>query len=324
MKFKIRFADKIVGLFIIVAIIGLLGIVFVLGANQRWFAKNWSYVARFQTAKGLTRGMGITYKGFEIGKVANVRLNSRNDVELLFYIFDEHRKKVTANSVIELASSPLGSSLVFYPGITSLVPLPENSIIPAFGSDQGQAIIALGLADRPTRSDDSISAIISNIEGITGQFNELLKSNADELDEMVKSLSATTVALNAALEGKGYGSIGTIVNELAATIQNLEKLTREVDGLIPRLLDPTGETVYPAIVKILKDVETGIQKLKEFSEFISGQAPQISGLIEKSRTTLEMGQDVLEGLKNNPLISGGISEERTQPSTLKGFRDKEF
>ncbi len=41
MKFKIKFADQIVGLFIIIALVLFGTIVIMLGINQRWFSKNY-------------------------------------------------------------------------------------------------------------------------------------------------------------------------------------------------------------------------------------------------------------------------------------------
>ncbi|HEQ71072.1 MAG TPA: MCE family protein, partial [Spirochaetia bacterium] len=108
MRFAIRFADKLVGLFVLVAIIGLLGVIIVLGANQRWFAKNYYFYTFFQSGKGISRGMPITFKGFEIGKVSSVEMNDKNEVVVHYYIYDTYYSKVKLNSVIELASSPLG------------------------------------------------------------------------------------------------------------------------------------------------------------------------------------------------------------------------
>ena len=41
----------------------------------------------------------------------------------------------------------------------------------------------------------------------------------------------------------------------------------------------------------------------------------------KERAT---GQDVLEAIKNNPLLAGGVSKEREQPTTYQSYRDEDF
>ncbi|RPJ08764.1 MAG: MCE family protein [Spirochaetaceae bacterium] len=317
MKFGIRYADKIVGLFILLALVCLIIIIIVLGANQHWFSKNWVHFTRFETAKGLTRGMPITYKGFEIGRIASTRLDENSQVEAKYYIYDEYHSKVTENSVIELASSPLGSSMLFYPGNTSTEPMPEEAYIPSRNSEEGRAIYALQLAEFPEKSEDTISSIMANVDEITAGINKLLQDNAQELDTMVKSLSAVTYDLSQATQGRGSGPI-------ALTLRNIEMHTRDINGLIPKLLDPTGNEVYPAIQKMLKDIDYIVNDLKKFSTFLSGTTPQITGILEQGRDALDMGKDVLEGLKNNPLLSGGITEKPTQPSTIRSFRDEAF
>ncbi len=47
MKFKIRFADQIVGLFLLVGVLGVAAILILIGINQRWFAKNYYFTSRF-------------------------------------------------------------------------------------------------------------------------------------------------------------------------------------------------------------------------------------------------------------------------------------
>ncbi len=63
MKFKIRFADQIVGIFVLVAIIAVAAILVLIGVNQRWFAKNYYYQSRFASGDGLSVGMPLVLKG---------------------------------------------------------------------------------------------------------------------------------------------------------------------------------------------------------------------------------------------------------------------
>ena len=42
MKFKIKHADQIVGLFSLIAIVGLIALIFSIGVTQKWFEKKYS------------------------------------------------------------------------------------------------------------------------------------------------------------------------------------------------------------------------------------------------------------------------------------------
>ncbi len=118
MKLKIRFAEQIVGSFLLVAILGVVAILVLIGINQRWFARNYIFTSRFASADGLTVGMPIMLKGFDIGKITRISLNEQDEVDVQFLVEDTYYDRVRPNSVLQLVSSPigLGVSLKFIPG----------------------------------------------------------------------------------------------------------------------------------------------------------------------------------------------------------------
>ena len=75
---------------------------------------------------------------------------------------------------------------------------------------------------------------------------------------------------------------------------------------------------------MLITINASLDEVEQFSGFINNTQPQILGLLDESRAAINTGQDVLEGLSNNPLIRGGITREVTQPSTFQSYRDAQF
>jgi len=45
MKFRIRYADQLVGVFLLLAVLAIAVILVFLGINQRWFAKDYQFAA---------------------------------------------------------------------------------------------------------------------------------------------------------------------------------------------------------------------------------------------------------------------------------------
>ena len=90
MKFKIKYADQIVGLFIIVALAMLAVIVILVGVNQRWFAKDYSFWTVFSSANGVSPGTAIVMNGFTVGKIDKISLNDDNKVDVYFHIYDTY------------------------------------------------------------------------------------------------------------------------------------------------------------------------------------------------------------------------------------------
>lgn len=351
MKFKIRFAQQIVGLFILVAAVALLAIVVSMGANQRWFAKNYPYYSVFSTAQGLSIGMPITYKGFQIGKITDITLEARSEVRVDFFVQDTYLDLVIENSILQLVTSPIGigGGLVFHQGAGTGDPIPEGALIPSLNSKEGQAIVENDLVIMPANAD-SINQLIAQIEPILKNANMLLLSVNDTLS-----------TVNSALEGRDDGPLGVtfaqipgLLEEVEATLisvslettavlenvahitENLEATTTELrdpTGLIPRLLDADGSiatllddnnVLYDQVETMLVSINATLDEVNDFSGYLSSTTPQIAGLLEESREAIGTGQDVLEGLSNNPLIRGGITPEMPQPATFQSYRDDTF
>lgn len=316
MKFRIRFADQVVGFFIILGIAFLGFAIILMGLNQRWFAKNYYYHSMFPTAEGLSTGMAIKLKGFEIGKISAISLTPNNQVNIEFYIYDTFHSKIYDFSILELVSNPLGlgGGMVFHPGIKKTAPLPEYSFIPSKGISEGKLLVQQGKVKMP-EGDEVIGAIFSQVDSILYQINKL------------------TTTINLALAGRDKGKIGQILNNIDQTIIDLDKIAKEPadyiskfwaeDSSIAAILDDEQKLIGEIQIAITS-LNSSLTEIEKFSQFLSGSTGQLSGLFEDARKALSEGQDVLEGLKNNPLLRGGISEQVKQPDTFQSLRDEDF
>ena len=351
MKFQIRFVDQIVGLFIILAMMSVVFILVMMGINQRWFAKDYKYTSNFKTGNGLSVGMPIKLKGFQIGSVDKIHLLDDNTVEINFHIFDTYIEKVRKNSVIELSVSPIGiggEGMLFHPGKATDI-IPELSFIPSTDFSEGKELIAKELVNVPPR-DDTILNIINDI-------SPLLRTT----DKTLYSLNELLIATTATINGTKEGPIGDIIEEISIMVtmlnstisnamisaneilkntsgitSNIEITTAgmtETKGLITHLLDPKGslatlldddDELYKELFSIIAEIANTTEELTSFVNYINTTQPQISELLEGSREALAKGKDVLEGLSNNPLLRGGITGVTEQPTTFMSYGEEEF
>jgi len=389
MKFRIRFADQVVGAFLLLAALGVAAILVLVGINQRWFAKDYTFRSRFDSAGGLSVGMPVMLKGFEIGQISRISLNDDNQVDVLFSVQDTYIDRVLPDSVLELTSSPigLGVTLNFHPGAAAGPPLTEMAFIPSLDLPEGRALVDDGRVVLP-KGDDVIGSVIGKVNPILDEVRSALtqirrvvqtvdlalQGKSGPVGGMVVDLAATPDKVNALIDdvnarvaqiadqvGTVMGRVDTVVTDLggiAGTTQaTLDSLSRDLGaitgnlktttdgltdtrGLVTRLLDPKGSVatllddknqLYGQIEGSLAQVQeavTGLTKIVEqvnaFVAFMNGTQPQISGILETGRTTLEKGNDVLEAVRNNPLLKGGVPESKEQTTTLKSYRDEDF
>ena len=173
MKFKIRFADQIVGLFVLAAIVAVALVLILIGVNQRWFARNYSFTSEFSSGDGLFVGMPISLKGFDIGKISSMRLNDQNEVDVRFYIEDTYYNRVKRDSVLELTSSPIGLGSVAEVPLREEhdPPIAERSFIPSLDSDEGRQLVEDGKVEIP-KGADVIGSVIAKINPILDETRQ--------------------------------------------------------------------------------------------------------------------------------------------------------
>ncbi|HHU37272.1 MAG TPA: MCE family protein [Treponema sp.] len=303
MKFKIRYADQIVGILAISAILALVLTIFLLGSRQRWFARDYNFTTNFESASGMSVGMPLQYKGFTIGKIKKLTLNETNSVDVLFYIFDSFYNRAREGSVVELLVNPigLGNQFLLHPGIGETL-LEEGSCIPRLDSPEGISYVAMGRVIIP-RKDDTIANIISQINPFLCTLNQTLVLINEAFDGTGTGPLAQTLDNAAGITGELYTSLDSILSDISSLTQAISDPT----GLVPKLIDPDG-TLFQSIGNSLQAVEGTLNNIEGASEIMRLKFPQIARLIDDIRIAVLQGQDVLEGLTNNPLLKGGISD----------------
>jgi phospholipid/cholesterol/gamma-HCH transport system substrate-binding protein len=357
MRFRVKYADKFVGLFVIVAALFLVGGIVLLGANQRWFSKDIRFTTRFSSASGAAPGTAIMMRGFQVGKVIKVKLNDANEVDAEFVIYDSYYPKVKEYSIIELVTSPigLGTQLLFHPGKGESLASP-GSFIPLADSDEGRDLIDRGLVDIPVK-DDPITRLLAGVNPFIENANKT-----------IVTINRTLTEINRALAGQSTGPLGAIVNNasdavshadtmvadlstqattlvekanalvdsVTAISKNLEATTaaiRDPTGLVPRLLDAKGSiktmlddknALYDNIEGSIAELQKTLKNIQDITGSLSGEMPSIAMTIDEGRAAIKQAQDVLTGLKNNPLLKGGIPARVEQQPQSQSMREGQF
>jgi phospholipid/cholesterol/gamma-HCH transport system substrate-binding protein len=347
MQFRIRFANQIVGAFILLALAATVALFIALGVNQRWFARNYAYRSTFATANGISSGMPISYRGFQIGKVTDIRLRDRTEVAVEFYIEDRYQSLVTEHSVLEVAANPLGlgGGMLFHPGLRRTDPLEEGALVPSLSSPEGRRLVEAGLVSMPEQQDQIAALLSSAAPAIRN------------LDSLLVSLTDTSETVGAALRGEGSGPVAEIVEQANAALAQTntllaqaQQLTVEAQtisenvaqasasfadptGLVPKLLEGEGSVstllnddnaLYDRIEGLLQRLDTTVGELEEAVRFVNESSPQIRTLLSETQDALDSGQKVLEGVRNNPLIRRGIPSDPAPPAAIRSYRDPLF
>ncbi len=309
MKFKIRYADQIVGIFSLAAIVGLIVLVFAIGGQQNWFTKKYHYYTIFDSGANLKAGMDLTYKGFSIGKIKKIQLEG-NQVRVDYFILEDYSEYVKDGSLVQLSVSPigLGTSFNFLPGAGE-ENIESGSEIYRLDSRQGMKILE-EKKNRITPSDDRITALM------------------DQVQFFLASITRLTGELNNAFVGRGESPLTQTVGNIETITKNLGELTgnlKDPEGMVPRLL---GKEMSASLTEVFSNLTSITNELVTISEnadtLVADAVPQVDTALTQVNTLLVQVQDVLIGVKNNPLIRNGVPDRSNTTAATLQLRRTDF
>ena len=320
MKFKIKFADQIVGVLSIIAIAAIIFIIFLIGTKQNWFVTKHQFYTIVPSGSGVSEGMSVQYKGFGIGKVKSISLDDNDMVEVRFYILDDYIDRVKEYSIIELSVSPigLGSSITFYPGTGTSI-IEDNSFIPEKSSRAAMDLIK----DKKVfagQSSDSITSILSSVEITLKLVDDILSGReGNDIADLIRNINAVITNVAGMTAGES-SQIGQLITEINGILQNLNELTSDTQGLVPKLLET--EENKGQIASLMNSINETVDSLS--SSVDSDVMPQVDNLFTQVETLLKQVQDVMTGLKNNPLIKNGVPDRLEKETATPKLREEEF
>ncbi|MCL2190680.1 MAG: MlaD family protein [Treponema sp.] len=335
MRLAIRFADKLVGISIVLALGVLVFVLFMLGTNQRWFARDYSFFAYFDSAAGLSPNQAVQYMGFTVGQVRQVelvRLADGDRARVRFVVFDTFADMAREGSLIEVVPSPIGAILgnqfLFHPGL-GLDRLPEGAVIHSVGSPEAGRLAEAGLA-APFHQEDGIGAIVERVASLLYVLNEALEgTDRTALGRTLGNVEAATGVLRETIEGLSAGvaeSLEALMAQIEPALAGVRAVSEglaDPDGAVMAILDGEGD-VYAGLVSSLDAVSGILRNLETATGLVPAQLPQVAALLVDLQVVLRAAEDVLVALANNPLLRRGVPERVEAGPGGTFARDLEF
>jgi len=341
MKFKIKYADQIVGILSIIALAALVFIMFLIGSKQKWFVQKHPYHTIVSSASNVSEGMSIQYKGFGIGKIKNITLNEKDEVVVNFYILDDYINRITEGSIIELSVSPigLGSSMIFHPGVSSNI-IEDDSLIPERNSRLGidniknHKVILAEQTDSITSIVTSASDLVKDIDQLIRQISNIISGDLEDspLAKTITEINTILGQISAFLSGDESVAITSITDGLNSSIRKLNHILSDVNTLTGQLQDPQG--LIPKLLEteeskgsfdaLLASLNQTMTDINGVSTSLGGNMPQVTIILTQVQTLIKQVQDVVVSLKNNPLIKGNSTERIEKASSTPKLREEAF
>lgn len=332
-----------VGIFVLLALLTFLGLVYALGARARLFEARYTIHADFTEVGGLVEGATVRLAGVQIGRVTGVHLPGEpgGKVRVDLTIARRYADRIRRNSMARIETQGLlGDKIVeITVGTTAAPPLVSGDVLPsrdpadfgrmlAAGAETAKDVAALAASLRETAEAINQSKIIASaattvsklgraidqIEHGRGWAHALLYEEPVAL-RRVNELIATTQALVERVE-KGQGAAGVLVSP--AGTASAKRFVAAMDRISGMVEHPEREQGFlpgllfdPKYRPILDDLRTVAHNLREVSDRLAGGRGTLGSLVADSGDASELRltlQDLRVAVANLKSISGKINE----------------
>jgi phospholipid/cholesterol/gamma-HCH transport system substrate-binding protein len=297
---QIEFREKMVGLFIIIAVSLALGIIVFIGRGQQWFKEKATYYIYFDEGYNLKPGSQVKLFNTWIGSVDKVELTKDNRVKVTIKVFKDLAGKIRSNSVATVDSPTIiGSEFIaITPGAIDLPAIPKGGVIPAKPKktiaeylkefevqkkieDFGQLISDLRIVlERIKDPKGPLFSILDNIENMTNK----MKNGEGNLGRLV-------------MREDLYREVALAIKEIRGISAGIKELTGRMDNSVQSLPD-TMEAINDSVHKL----DQVMSQLKTAME----RAPAMQRQLEDALTETN---SILESVKKNFFIRMNLPPE---------------
>ncbi|MDP2627583.1 MAG: MlaD family protein [Candidatus Rokubacteria bacterium] len=208
-----------IGAFVVISLVVFLGIIYLLGAQARYFERKYDLVAEFTEVGGLIEGATVRLAGVQIGRVTNVALapQAGGKVRVTLTIARRFSDRIRQSSEARIVTQGLlGDKLV---EIT--MGMPDSRPLEPGGTLQSREPFEVGRIF--AEGTDALSAINTLVRSLQASLDRLNTAGTlEDLDAAVKSTRRVTERL------EGLGRDGAF-GDVAAAARSARRITEQVE-----------------------------------------------------------------------------------------------
>lgn len=337
--FRLRYANQIVGAFLLFSLVGSTLLAVGLARNNRFLSKSVNFFASLteQQAADLRTGTEVVVLGRNVGQVQSLDyLDNSDQVRLQLAIDTKYRDLITTGSVISLERK-FGVGAMFIKvrrrSMSELkaepVPLDANEFIPMV-QDADRVDKMASEVTSASRSIDSIRESATpalesfriTSDTLNDSLLEKINPAAVESRQALRSLQATSDLLQVHSQ-QTTDNIQKLTDLMQAFVENdvrkgLESVTRASDSTanasdnlaktsanLDKKTDLTNEDIRQTLAT-MRETLVVITKLsnesREFVQVLRGEAHDLPGTTAKFNDTVEDTQDLVQQIRSHWIL----------------------
>nr|BFD59437.1 hypothetical protein CKG001_15440 [Bdellovibrio sp. CKG001]BFD62817.1 hypothetical protein BdHM001_14980 [Bdellovibrio sp. HM001]BFD66666.1 hypothetical protein HAGR004_16880 [Bdellovibrio sp. HAGR004] len=307
MKVKFNKFERVAGLFVMLAICGVILTGVSAAIKQGWFEPKVRYTTTFENADGIHQGTLVQMAGLRAGEVETVELESDNRIRVSFYVLGKFQNRVRENSTVQLIRPFIIGERV----LELTVGGEEYDVIP----DQS-AIKSMETVDLMTlMSGKHLNSYLSKLGGILESVQVLVdafadKSRAESLVRVIDRMDPLVKNLNTmSMEVIKLSKQATHDDGVQKLVGNLAVTTREINKILPELNEAN-----PAMAK---DLAVMTQNLAVMTRALGPAVKEVEGELPGASVRL------VQALNETVVVLKAMQKSFFMRSSVKEVREEE-
>lgn len=287
MQSKVNYA--LVGLFVIILGLSLLGVVFWLtvGGETKTYDRYRVYFR--ESVAGLNPKATVRYRGVQVGQVESIRLDPLTPDQVDVVLDIERGTPIRRDTVATLSTRGLT-------GVAAVELSSSGGQSPLLEKEPGQDLPVIQAGPSlVARLDDAFNNILTNVNGLSGRLERLLgDENQTAITEILRHVRTIS------------GAVADRSDSIRQTLTNVETFTGELAGRAQRLgraldqlaagLEKSGD-LSAQVQATLGDFRASAQAVRKTADTFDQTSRDLSGVAEAGRQELRrLGQSTVPEL----------------------------
>jgi phospholipid/cholesterol/gamma-HCH transport system substrate-binding protein len=314
MELKFSRMDRVVGVFIILIVILMVGSVVLLGRGKDWFRPTVTYYVQFKENYNLSPGSPVKLFKAEIGKVKDVTLVG-DAVRVRLSIFEEYHTRFRQDSVATVESPTfVGSEYVAVrPG------KPESPLIEPGGtikSEEKRTISEILAEYEVEETAKKLTETIRNLADIIDELRDPagpLFASLNSIEKNLKNLETVTTGLK-----EGEGTAGQLlrsdelINRVNTSMERLDNVLKDIEGATP---------------EVTANLRESMEKIREITANLEKGSREVPAVIRTTKRGIQEIRDgvdeinrVVKALEKVPLVRGNLPPKAEGKDLDAGLR----
>ncbi len=262
MKVRLSLYERVAGVFVLIAIIGV-GVATISAAiKQGWFEEKVRFITYFDHADGLHQGTAVQMAGLQAGAVDEVELQDDNRILVRFYVLGRFRDKVKDDSAVQLIRPfVIGERILDVSvGSKDAKPLFAGEVVP---SQDSVDLLTLMSGKKLGTYMNQAAIMLENLRVVMEAFlskdrTENMVKLFDQLNPLVDNMNRMSVEvtkLSRQATDQGHmkevmTNVATLTRELNKTLPQISAAMKEIGPEMPRSARRAVEALDEATVLI--------------------------------------------------------------------------